>query len=202
MKVTPLNRILLLLTCFLSAYQVAVGVNGLESVPIIAYTIAFGVLLVAALLIIILGFEALNSRIVVMVSTIIPLSLSLGLVWEHIHAWRLPYLAFTILGYLAVIITRMIAFPTRISTAILAVVHGVAGLVVFLLPSLLSAQGLTKPGFALVGFGGALIGLAGLLLYFLKTGRPIVSRQVILSILPAILFLMAGAFVAGFILAA
>jgi hypothetical protein len=202
MKVTPLNRILLLLTCFLSAYQVAVGVNGLESVPIIAYTIAFGVLLVAALLIIILGFEALNSRIVVMVSTIIPLSLSLGLVWEHIHAWRLPYLAFTILGYLAVIITRMIAFPTRISTAILAVVHGVAGLVVFLLPSLLSAQGLTKPGFAFVGFGGALIGLAGLLLYFLKTGRPIVSRQVILSILPAILFLMAGAFVAGFILAA
>lgn len=201
MKVSPLNKTLLIITCLLAAYQVAVGINGLESVPIIAYTIAFGVLLVAGLLIIILGYEILNSRIVVMVSTIIPLSLSLGLVWEHISPWRLPYLVFTVLGYLAVIITRMVDFPIRVSTAILAIVHGIAGLLVFLLPSLLSAQGHTGSGFALVGLGGALIGLAGLLLYFLKTGRPIVSREIILRILPAILLLMTSAFVVGFTLA-
>jgi hypothetical protein len=201
MKVTPLNRILLIATCLLAAYQVAVGINGLESVPIIAYTIAFGVLLVAGLLIIILGFEVLNSRIVVMASTIIPLSLSLGLIWQHIAAWRLPYLTFAVLGIIAVIITRMIDLPVHVSTAILAIVHGVAGMVVFLLPSILSAQEVTRPGFALVGLGGALIGLAGLLLYFLKTGRPIVSREIILSIFPAILLLMTGAFVAGFSLA-
>jgi len=201
MKVTPLNRILLLVTCLLAAYQVAVGINGLENVPIIAYTIAFGVLLVAGLLIIILGFDVLNSRIVVMVSTIIPLCLSLGLIWEHSYSWRLPYLAFAILGYLAIIITRMITFPIRLSTAILAIVHGVAGMVVFLLPSILSAQGVTSPGFVFVGLGGALIGLAGLLLYFLKTGRPIVSREIILGIFPSILLLMTGAFVIGFTLA-
>ncbi len=200
MKVTPLNRILLLATCLLAAYQVAVGINGLENVPIIAYTITFGVLLVAGLLIIILGFDVLNSRIVVMVSTIIPLSLSLGLIWEHSNSWRIPYLTFAILGYLAIIITRMINFPIRLSTAILALVHGVAGMVVFLLPSILSAQGVTSPGFAFVGVGGALIGLAGLLLYFLKTGRPIVSREIILGILPSILLLMTGAFVIGFTL--
>ncbi len=201
MKVTPLNRILLLATCLLAAYQVAVGVNGLESVPIIAYTITFGALLVAGLLIIILGFDALNSRIVVMVSTIIPLGLSLGLMWEYVSNWRVPYLAFAITGYLAIIITRIIILPIRLSTAILAVVHGVAGLVVFLLPAILSAQNITRPGFAFVGLGGALIGLAGLLLYFLKTGRPIVTREIILSIFPAILLLMTGAFVAGFTLA-
>lgn len=201
MKVTPLNRILLLLTSLLAAYQVAVGINGLESVPIITYTIAFGVLLVAGLLIMILGFDVLNSRIVVMVSTIIPLSLSLGLIWEHVYAWRLPYLVFTCLGCLAVIITRMISFPLRLSTGILAIVHGVAGMVVFLLPSVLSAQGFTRPWFALVGLGGALIGLTGLLLYFLKSGRPIVSRDIILAILPAILLLMTGSFVIGFTLA-
>jgi len=201
MKVSPLNRILLVITCLLAAYQVAVGINGLENIPTIAYTIAFGVLLVAGLLIIILGFDVLNSRIVVMASTVIPLSLSLGLIWEHFDAWRLPYLAFTILGYLAVIITRMTNVPSRLSLAILAVVHGVAGVVVFLLPSVLSAQGVTTPGFALVGLGGALIGLAGLLLYFLKTGRPLVSREIILSIFPAILLLMTSTFVAGFILA-
>ncbi len=200
MKVSPLNRILLLTTCLLAAYQVAIGINGLENIPTIAYTIAFGVLLVAGLLIIILGFDILNSRIVVMASTIIPLSLSLGLIWEHMDSWRLPYLVFAILGYLAVIITRLINVPGRLSIGILAGVHGVAGIVVFLLPSVLSAQGITRSGFALVGVGGAMIGLVGLLLYFLKTGRPILSREIILSILPAILLLMTGAFVAGFTL--
>jgi hypothetical protein len=200
MKVTPLDRLLLLVTCLLAAYQVVVGINGLENIPTIAYTIAFGVLLVACLLIIILGFEVLNSRIVVMFSTIIPLSLSLGLIWEHVYQWRIPYLVFAVIGYLAIIITRLINFSTQVSTIILAIVHGVAGMVVFLLPSLLSAQGITQPGFAFVGLGGALIGLAGLLLYFLKTGRPIVSRQIILRILPAIFLLMTATFVVGFTL--
>jgi len=48
--------------------------------------------------------------------------------------------------------------------------------------------------------GGALIGLAGLLLYFLKTGKPIVSREIILHILPGIFLLMTIAFVSGFAL--
>jgi hypothetical protein len=200
MKDSPLNRLLLLVTCLLAAYQVVVGINGLENVPTIAYTIAFGVLLVACLLIIILGFEVLNSRIVVMFSTIIPLSLSLGLIWEHIPSFRIPYLIFAMIGYLAIIITRVIEFSTQVSTFILAIVHGIAGLVVFLLPSFLSAQGITGSGFAFVGLGGALIGLAGLLLYFLKTGRPIVSRQIILRILPAIFLLMTLSFVVGFTL--
>jgi hypothetical protein len=200
MKDFPLARLLLLVTCLLAAYQVVVGINGLENVPTIAYTIAFGVLLVACLLIIILGFEVLDSRIVVMFSTIIPLSLSLGLIWEHIPSLRLTYLIFAMIGYLAIIITRVIQFSAQISSLILAIVHGIAGLVVFLLPSILSAQGTTRPGFAFVGLGGALIGLAGLLLYFLKTGRPIVSRQVILRILPAIFLLMTVSFVVGFTL--
>jgi len=58
-----------------------------------------------------------------------------------------------------------------------------------------------NPGFALVGLGGALIGLTGLLLSFLKTGKPIVSREIILHILPGILLLMTLAFVIGFALA-
>jgi hypothetical protein len=201
MKITPFDRILLLLTCLLAAYQVVVGINGLENVPTIAYTIAFGVLLVAVLLILILGFEVLNSRIVVMFSSIIPLSLSMGLVWQHISTARAPYLVFAILGYLAIIITRSMNIPIKLSTFILAIVHGVAGLVVFLLPSILSAKGMAKPGFALVGLGGALIGLSGMLLYFLKSGRPIVSREIILRILPAIFLMMTLAFVAGFTLA-
>jgi hypothetical protein len=199
MKISFTGRILLLLTALLAAYQVAVGVDGFDTFPIICYTIAFGVLLVACLLLIILGFDILDSSLVVIVSTIIPLSLSLGLVWEYLGELRTYYLAFTVLGFLGIIITRQFT-PGRMAVIVLAVVHGIAGLVIFLLPILLSFQGLTNPGFSLVGVGGALIGLGGLLLSFLKTGRPLLSRRAILSLLPSLLLLMTIAFVVGFAL--
>ena len=113
MKMSSLDRILLLITGLLAAYQVAIGINGLGAVPITAYTIAFGVLLVAGLLLIILGFDVLESPIVVIISTIIPLSLSLGLVWEHLEAWQAPYMGFAILGFFAVIITRSFPMPGK-----------------------------------------------------------------------------------------
>jgi len=201
MKMTPLDRVLLLLTGLLAAYQVAVGINGLGAVPITAYTIGFGVLLVAGLLLIILGFEVLDSPVVVIVSTVIPLAISLGLVWEHLASFRTSYLVFTIVGFLAVTLTRSLPLKGKLPTIVLAVIHGVAGMIIFLLPSILAAQGATRPGFALVGLGGALIGLGGLLLSFLKAGKPILPRTTILRILPALLLLMTAAFVAGFALA-
>jgi hypothetical protein len=182
MKLSVLDRVLLLLAGLLAAYQVASGINGLGEMPIIAYTIAFGVLLVASLLLIILGFDVLESPLVVIVSTIIPLSLSLGLVWQRLPAWRVPYLIFVIFGFLVII-------------------HGVAGMIIFLLPSILAADGATRPGFALVGLGGALIGIGGLLLFFLKAGKPILPRVTILRVLPSLLLLMTLAFVLGFALA-
>ena len=198
MKMTPPDRFLLLITGLLAAYQVAVGINGLDTIPIIAYTIAFGVLLVAGLLLIILGFEVLDSPIVVIVSTIIPLTLALGLVWEHLASYRTPYLLFVIIGFLAVVITRSLPMPGKFPIFVIALVHGVAGLTIFLLPSILAANGTMRPGFALVGLGGALIGLGGLLLSFLKTGRPIFPRETILRVLPGLLMLMTACFVAGF----
>ena len=198
MKMSPLDRILLLITGLLAAYQVAVGIEGLSTLPIIAYTIAFGVLLVAGLLLIILGFEVLDSPIVVIVSTIIPLSLSLGLVWQHLPPWHTPYLVFAILGFLAILLTRTIPIRSKLPTIVLALVHGIAGMLIFLLPVILAFQGTEKPLFALVGVGGALIGLGGLLLSFLKTGHPILSRDTILKVLPGLLLVMTACFVVGF----
>ena len=198
-SISIIDRILLLLTALLAAYQVAVGIEGLDSFAILCYTIAFGVLLVACLLLIILGFEILESPLVVIVSTIIPLSLSLGLVWEYLDEIRVFYLAFAIIGFLAVVITRQFT-PGQKAVFVLAVVHGISGMVIFILPIFLSVQGITKWGFIFVGIGGALIGIGGLLLSFLKTGRPILSRDTILTLLPGLLLLMTIAFVAGFAL--
>ena len=197
MKISPLDRVLLLITGILAAYQVAVGINGFESVPIIAYTIAFGVLLVAGLLLIILGFDVLDSPVVVIVSTIIPLSLSLGLVWQH-ASFGTSYLIFAIIGFAAVTLTRSIHTPGKTPTIVLAFVHGIAGMTIFLLPIITSMQGKAHPFFSLVGLGGALIGIGGLLLSFLKTGRPILSRETILKVLPSLLLLMTICFVTGF----
>jgi hypothetical protein len=198
MKMTPLDRILLLLTGLLAAYQIVVGIDKLSTTPIIAYTIAFGVLLVAGLLLIILGFDVLDAPVVVIVSTVIPLALSLGLVWEHLASFRTPYLVFVIVGFAAVTFTRAIPIQNKLPTIVLAVTHGIAGLIIFLLPIILSVQGVTKPLFSLVGIGGALIGIGGLALSFLKAGKPLLSREIILKILPVILLLMTLCFVMGF----
>lgn len=198
MKMTLLDRVLLLATGLLAAYQIVVGIDDLAAAPIAAYTIAFGVLLVAELLLLILGFEALDSPLVVIVSTVIPLSLSLGLVWEHLASFGTPYLIFTIVGLLAIALTRTLLQPGRFPTLVLTVVHGIAGLIIFLLPIIIAAQGETKPAFALVGLGGALIGSGGLLLSFLKTGRPILSRETIFKLLPGLLLVTTTCFVAGF----
>jgi hypothetical protein len=198
MKITILDRILLLATGLLAAWQIVVGIDSLSTIPVFAYTIAFGVLLVAGWLLIILGFDVLDSPIVVIVSTIIPLSLALGLVWERLSDYRILYLVFVILGFLAVVITRALPMKKMVQVIALAIVHGVAGMTIYLLPIIWSLTGRAAPGFALVGVGGALIGIGGLLLSFLKAGKPLLSRVTILKVLPGLLLLMTAAFVAGF----
>jgi hypothetical protein len=197
-KISVLDRILLLLTGLLAAYQI-VAMDGITGLAGWAYTIAFGVLLVAGLLMIIMGFEVLDSPWVVIVSTIIPLSLSLGLVAEYLPAWTTPYLIFVIAGFLAVVATRL-ATLGKLATFTLVIVHGIAGMLIFLLPIVFALSGRANPGFALVGLGGALIGVGGLLLSFLKAGKPILPQKTILTVLPALLLLMTAAFVAGFAL--
>ncbi|MDP1779492.1 MAG: hypothetical protein Q8K73_04385 [Anaerolineales bacterium] len=198
MKLTSSDRILLLFTALLASYQVAVGMDGFSALPIIAYTTGFGVLLIAALLIFILGFDVLDSPIVVIVSTVIPLALSLGLVWQHLASYRTSYLLFTIISFLAVALTRSIQMQNKLPVIILAITHGIAGMTIFLLPIILSIQGGMKPLFSLVGVGGALIGIGGLLLSFLKTGKPILSRNTIMRLFPSLLLVTTVLFVAGF----
>lgn len=201
MKMKSLDRMLLMLTGLLASYQIAIGIDGLGAFAITAYTISFGVLLVAMLLMFILGFSVLDSPIVVIVSTIIPLSLSLGLVWEYLASFRTSYLLFTLIGFAAIIITRSFPMPGKLPVIVLAIVHGVAGMTIFLLPIIFAVTGQARAGFALVGIGGMLIGLGGLLLSFLKAGKPILSRGTIFSVLPGLLLLMTVCFVAGFALA-
>jgi len=196
-KISVSDRLLLLLMVLLASYQIVEGIDDAGTFAITAYTVAFGVLLVAGLLIIILGFDILDSSLVVIVSTIIPLSLALGLVAEYLPAWRIPYLIFVLLGFVIIVITRY-KTPMKLALIPLALWHGISGIVIFVLPVYFGLLGLASVNFIWVGFGGALIGVAGLLLTFLKSGNPVLSKEAILTAFPAILFLMTLAFVVGF----
>ena len=196
-EISVLDRVLLLLTVLLAAFQISYGLNNLSFLATWSYTAGFGVLLVAGLLLIILGFEGLESQIVVIVSTLIPLCISMGLIAEHLPKFIIPYLVFTVLGFTAIAITRF-AVEDKTATIVLAGVHGIAGSLITFLPIILSIQGKVSAGYYLVGIGGALIGAGGLLLAFLKAGKPILSQKTILTVLPILLVLMTGAFVYGF----
>lgn len=196
-KISVLDRILLLITGLLAAYQIVVGGEGLIPFAVLCYTVAFGTLLVAGLILIILGFEGLKNQTVVIVSALIPLSLSLGLISEHASRLTWIFGVFAVVGLIAIGITRY-SSTDKTATLILALVHGIAGLIIVFLPILLSIQGLKSAGYSFVGIGGALIGAGGLLLTFLKAGRPLLSERLILTVLPILLLLMTAAFVYGF----
>ncbi|NQU30309.1 MAG: hypothetical protein HQ525_06540 [Anaerolineae bacterium] len=196
-KISGRDRLILFIMGLLAAYQIVEGISDTGTFALVAFTVAFGVLLVAGMLLIILGFDILDSPLVVIISTIIPLSLSLGLVSEHLPDWQTIYLSFAILGFLLIVITRYTTTGT-LAIVPVAIVHGIAGMLIFLLPIIFSIQGKTPAGFAWVGIGGALIGVGGFLLTFLKSGKPILSKGTILTVFPGLLLLMTATFVIGF----
>jgi len=192
------DRIFLLITALLASYQVVQGIDGLSSMAIANYTIGFGIIVIASLLMIILGLEFLDSPLVVIASTLIPLSLALGLVTEFLRPILVPYGVFMVAGFLAIVVTRL-AGPKKLGVIVLVIVHGVAGLTIFILPSVMAMRNITPTGFLLVSIGGMLIGLGGLLLSFLKAGKPILKRERIFSVFPALLMMTTLTFVVGFV---
>jgi len=162
------------------------------------YMISFGVLLVAGLLLMAFGYEALASPLVVIVSVLIPAGLSLGLVTELSPKYEKAYLPFALLGIIAIAITRFTG-PAGLATTVLIIVHSVAGLLIFLIPILAVKQGKAPGGFIAVTVGGVLIGAGGMALAFLKTGRQLLffSEALVFTILAPLLLLMALAFTWG-----
>lgn len=195
-RITPLDRIALLITGLIAAYQIVIGVEGSPQPATWAYTTAFGILLIAGLLMIINGFEVLESSLVIIVAALVPLGLSFGLVVEDLPAWRAGYATFVVLGLLSILLSRNL-LRERAAAIALSLVHGIAGLIIVGLPIALVLQG-TKPiHYLFVSVGGALIGAGGLLLALLKTGKPILSAEKIFALFPWILLMMSAAFVLG-----
>jgi len=162
------------------------------------YIASFSVLLVSGLLLIALGYGILENRMVVVVASLIPVALSLGLVTEYAPSYAKAYTVFAVLGLAALAVTRFVG-PRSLSIVTLIIVHGVAGLIIFGLPLWLSFKDLAPRAFGWVGVGGALIGIGGIALAFLKAGKPILPASFIMLILAPLLLLMTASFAFGFL---
>jgi len=198
---TAFDRVVLLATGLVAIYmlwRLFTRYRQAKQMHDVYYMISFGVLLVAGLLLIAFGYEALASPLVVIVSVLIPVGLSLGLVAELWPKCEKAYLPFALLGLIAIAITRFTG-PAGLATTVLVIVHSVAGLLIFLIPILAVKQGKAPGGFIAVTVGGALIGAGGMALAFLKTGRQLLffSETLVFTILAPLLLLMALAFTWG-----
>lgn len=190
-------RLLALLVLSLAGYQVVRGIEGLDALSITAATIAFGVLVVASLLILILGPELLGSPWVATVSSIIPLSLAAGMVHHYMPRFQTAYLIFAALGLAAIIITRFFV-PSKVGqTVILAFVHAIAGGLIILIPVLLVLEKRASPVILSVSIGGALMGLVGVLLGRQYTRRLKLNNSAVYTIVMGILTLATFFFVLG-----
>jgi len=199
---TTLDRIVLLITGLIALYlswRFYVRYQTKKALYDVYYMLGFVVLLVSGVLLILFSYSILASPYVLTVATLIPLGISLGLVNQFTPKQKSVYSWFALIGLLAIAFTSISGSPLK-SVAV-PVFHGVAGLIIFFLPIVLSIQGKAAKGFWWVGVGGALIGLGGITLAFLTSGKQFLffSADFVFAILAPLLLLMTLAFTWGFV---
>ncbi len=195
-KTSILNRILLLITCIISGYQIVEGMDYFNIITTAYLTLSFGTILLSCLFLMIFGSDILKNDIVVVIASFIPLSLSLGIVNHYFVAFHSIYLIYSCIGFISLVTTRFL-LKGKMSTIVLAAVHGSAGILIFLLPLIIFFQHRANTSFVFISMGGILIGVSGLLLAFLKIGKPIIKETLILKILPSVLLIMTTFFIFG-----
>lgn len=165
----------------------------------IYYIISFAVLLVAGLLLIFFGWAALGNNLVAIVAGLIPFGLATGLISKFYPKSEKGYLIVMIIGLVLIIITRFAA--PGLGKVVLPIFHTIAGLTIFILPLVAVNQKKVKDSFAFITVGGALIGLGGIALSFLKAGKQLLffSQDFVLLILAPLLFLMTLFFALGLV---
>lgn len=163
------------------------------------YLMGFAVLLVSGLLLIFLGLGILKSPYVLTVATLIPLGISMGLMEQYLREYKKAFKWFALIGFLA-IAASAIGGLDLVKKISVPVFHGVAGLVIFLLPFFVAGKKAARD-FWWVGIGGALIGLGGIALAFLSAGAQLLffSADFVMVILTPLLLLMTLAFTYGFV---
>ncbi len=166
----------------------------------IYYMEGFLVLFVSGVLLIFGGWGLLDSPYVLTVATLIPLSITMGLMNQFLPKYKKAYSWFALIGLLAIAITSIGDMSAK--AIAVPLFHGISGMIIFLLPIYRDVTKNAPKGFWLVGIGGMLIGVGGIALAFYKAGKPLLgifTGEFILTILAPLLLLMTLAYAWGFV---
>jgi len=168
-KISVLDRILFLITAHVAGIKIVTGMEHHSVLSTGFYTISFGVLVLASIMLILFGFELLTNRYVPVVTTLIPTTLSIGLVQDFLPQMTLSYSVLISIIYAVSVWVRFTA-PEKTAAMVLALVHGISGLLVFVLPIVLYANYGLSARLLLVSIGGLIIGIEGIFLTLQKMG--------------------------------
>lgn len=199
-----LDVIILLLTGLVAIYMIFRFVQRQKNEQTagiwnIYYIVGFLVLLVAGLLLIIFGWEALGHDFVAVVAGLIPFSLATGLMAQFYPKYDKLYLGLMVIGLVLIALARY-ADMEALGKIAYPLFHAIAGLTIVAVPFLACKGDKVQKGFGMVAIGGILIGLGGMALAFLKQGTVLLffTNDVVFAILSPLLLLMSLFFTWGF----
>lgn len=195
-RIRLINRIIFLLTGLVAGYQIISGMDTYSNLTTFYFTISFGILLLACILLLLMGFESMENNFVAVIASLIPITLSLGMIDNKIHEYHTPYLDFIIVGFLFSIYFRFYG-KGKIASLSLGLIHGISGIVIFLLPIVLILDNKVSAMYLFISFGGVIIGIGGLLFALSISGFKKLDRKYIELLFPLILFFTTAAFVIG-----
>lgn len=195
-KVSLLNKAIVILVGHIAGYKVVNGMEPYSELTTLYYTIGFGTIVLVALLIMMFGLKVLINDWVMIMTAFIPVGLSLGLVNQFLPNMNYIYLSISIIGVIAVILTRRYK-SKKIATFTTSIVHGISGLIVVLLPFYLAVNDIQNSSILLVSLGGGILGSEGILQALHKRGKQIISEEKNNNYFPLVLLLASSAFVAG-----
>ena len=202
---TILDRILLLATGLLAIYLISFFLKRQKNEKTAGrhnyhYMVSFTVLLVAGLLLIFFGWEALGNNFVAVVAGLIPFTLASGLVCEYYRDKAKGFVVLMLIGLILIAVTRYSAGMEGLAKIVYPVFHAIAGLTIFFLPIVLVKAGKVTSKFIWVTVGGTLIGLGGIALAFITMGKQLLffSPEFVLAILAPLLLLMTLCYAVGF----
>lgn len=187
-KIEIINKIFLLLLALLAAYQVVTGGHGTNQITIWSYTIGFGTLVVSSIITMIVGFDTFDKPLVVIISALIPLSISNGLVSQISSNLATWYLVYAVAGFLIIILTRFLKNKV-IANLTLSFIHAISGLTILILPFYLVINHTFPTNLLFFSGGGIIMGIGGLVIFWDQKEGTILRRNTKYNYLPGLLLL-------------
>ncbi len=194
-KKSILGRIIYLLTGHVAGYQIIKGMENYSNLTTTLYTISFGLLLLACLLLLLMGFEIMENNYIAVIASLIPITLSLGLVTDKLENSTI-YSVIISVSFLIAVALRLFS-SGKIQSLSIGAIHFLSGSVIFFLPIILFYTSVAEIQIMMISLGGVIIGSGGMLLGLLKAGKSILEKEKVVNLFPLILFLTTTAFVIG-----